>query len=1003
MKRHLGVFLPAMLSVALFGITMFWLVLPQAETAILAKKREMVREMTLTVWHLLSTYEHQEKAGQMSRAEAQTRALKRVRELRYGNDGKDYFWINDLDGRMLVHPYRSDLEGQDVRTYTDPKGARVFAEFVRVARERGDGFVSYLWQWKDEKDHQAEKTSHVRLFRPWGWVVGTGMYSHDVQVEMANLTREITLVGTVVWALVTLLAGYVMVRNLRVERERQEILEDLRESEERFRGASDGALDGIVMIDSQGRISFWNQAARNIFGYSAQEALGQDLHHLLAPRRYHARYLAAFQRFTQTGQGLIVGKTLEFTALRRDGSEFPLELSISALNLRGRWHAVGIVRDITRRKQAEQELEDREKLYRALFEKAGEANVLVKDRLVVDCNAETLRMFACRREQMVGQSVTLLNPESQRDGLESSARAREIEAAVMDGQPRVFEWLFRRLDGSLFDAEVSLTRIDLGADSLLLAVVRDISQRKQAESDLRRSEANLRKAQQIARMGNWVLGPASSHLTCSEEVARILEVDLEACQPTKEFFLSRVDPQDRARIANALDRALREGAPFYLEHAIRLDNGERRFVVLQGETETDEAGRPLQLLATIQDVTAARLAQAERSKLEAQLRQAQKLEAIGTLAGGIAHDFNNVLQGISGFNQLLLASAEIGPDNRERLEQIDQITQRAAAMVRRLLTLARKVDLKQERVDLNHEVGPTIQILEHTLPKMVRIQAALAPDLKPIIGDPGQIVQVLLNLANNARQAMPQGGDLVFRTYNATLAEAGPGETYGLPPGAYVCCQVADTGSGMDPETQTHIFEPFFTTKPMGEGSGLGLSTVYGIVANHGGRIICESLPGQGATFTIYFPALADEAAAAVETPALAPAVSGEGGGETVLVVDDEEGILAASREALASLGYRVLTAASGESAMDIFGADPMAIDLVVLDLGMPGLGGLDCLRLMRSLRAEVKVLVATGYADDADLERLREQGVREVIAKPYRFTELASRIKALLADRSAG
>lgn len=998
MKRHLGVFLPAMLSVALFGITMFWLVLPQTENAILAKKREMVREMTLTVWYLLSTYEQQEKAGILTKAEAQARALNRVRELRYGSDGKDYFWINDIHGRMLVHPYRPDLEGQNVLTYTDPKGSHVFAEVVRTAKEHGEGFVSYLWQWKDAKGHQAAKTSHVRLFKPWGWVVGTGIYTHDVQQEMASLTRDITLVGAVVWALVTLLAGYIMARNLRVERERQEILEDLRESEERFRGASDGALDGIVMIDPQGKISFWNQAAQQIFGYSPKEALGQDLHKLLAPARYHARYLAAFNQFTQSGQGLIIGKTLEFSALRRDGVEFPLELSISALNLRGRWHAVGIVRDITRRKQAEQELEDREKLYRALFEKAGEANVLVKDQTVMDCNAETLRMFACRREQLVGQSVKILYPENQRDGADSISRAQEIQNAVMAGQPQVFEWLFRRLDGSTFDAEVSLTRIDLGGDNLLLAVVRDISQRKQAESDLRRSEANLRKAQQIARMGNWVLGPENSNLVCSEEVARILDVDLDVCQPTKEFFVSRVEPQDRDRIESALNRALRDGTSFYLEHAILLDSGERRFVIQQGETEVDEAGRPLQLLATIQDVTAARLALAERTKLEAQLRQAQKLEAIGTLAGGIAHDFNNVLQGISGFNQLLLASSEISPANRERLEQIDQITQRAAAMVHRLLTLARKVDLKQERVDLNHEVGQTIQILEHTLPKMIRIQAALALDLKPLIGDPGQIDQVLLNLANNARQAMPQGGELTFRTYNATLSKEDLRRTPGLPLGEYVCCQVADTGTGMDQETQAHIFEPFFTTKPMGEGSGLGLSTVYGIVTNHGGQILCESHPGQGTTFTMYFPALVTEVATPEATTVKAPVPPGRGEGETVLVVDDEESILAASREALGSLGYQVVTANSGEKAMEVFGTDPMAVDLVVLDLGMPGLGGLDCLRLMRSLRSGVKVLVATGYADDADLEQLRALSVGEVIAKPYRFADLAAKIKKLLA-----
>ncbi|MCA1989347.1 MAG: PAS domain S-box protein, partial [Desulfarculus sp.] len=695
----------------------------------------------------------------------------------------------------------------------------------------------------------------------------------------------------------------------------------------------------------------------------------------------------------------IIGKTLEFSALRRDGQEFPVELSISGLHLRGRWHAVGIVRDITQRKQAEQEMADREKLYRALFEKAGEAIVLLKDAKVMDCNAETLRMFACQRQDLVDHSAHVFYPETQRDGANSIAKARAIEKEVLAGRSQFFEWMFRRLDGSFFDAEVSLTKIDLGAESLLLSLVRDVSQRKQAEADLRHSEANLRKAQQIAHMGNWVLRSDDGWMVCSEEVARILGVEPAACQPSKEFFLSRVDPQDRERVANVLERALTDGSSFYLEHAIILESGERRFVVQQGEVELDQAGRPVQLLATIQDVTAARLAQVERAKLEAQLRQAQKLEAIGTLAGGIAHDFNNVLQGISGYNQLLLASGEISGVDRDRLGQIDLITQRAADMVRRLLTLARKVEFKQERVDLNREVGQTIQILEHTLPKMIRIQANLDPELKPIIGDPGQIVQVLLNLANNARQAMPQGGDLTFRTFNTFLSEDELQASPNLSPGEYVGCQVADTGAGMDPETQSHIFEPFFTTKPMGEGSGLGLSTVYGIVTNHGGRILCESLPGQGAVFTIFFPAMATSAIPTPEPTDQAPDTIRRGRGETVLVVDDEEGILDACREALQSLGYQVVTANSGERAMEVFGADPMAVDLVVMDLGMPGLGGLDCLRLMRALRGEIKVLVATGYAEDQVLDQLRELGVREVLAKPYRFRDLAARLQALLND----
>ncbi|MFH1061101.1 MAG: PAS domain S-box protein [Pseudomonadota bacterium] len=994
-KRHLGVFLPAMLSVALFGVTIFWVVLPQVQDAILAKKREMIRELTLTVTSLLSTYEQQARTGLLSEAEAQRRALLRVRDLRYGDRGKDYFWITDLSPRMLMHPYRSDLEGKNVANYADQQGKRLFSDFVAVVRQHGEGYVSYIWQWKDDPRHLAEKISHVRLYKPWGWIVGTGMYADDVQAEMGILTGKLTLLGVLVWLVVTLLAGFITWRNLRVERERREAQEALVESEEKFRGISSGALDAVIMIDPQGKIIFWNRAAQRMFGYAGDEAQGMDLHLLLAPQQFHPAYREAFEDFKPSGEGAIIGQTVELTARRKNGEMFPVEISVSSLNLRDGWHAVGILRDITARRQAERDLEEREKLYRALFESAGDAIILLRRGVIVDCNSETLRMMSSPHDHLVGRPMEVLFPDQQPGGEPSVRAAHDRFRLAMQGQTQLFDWVHRRLDGTCFDSEVRLSRVDLGEVEYVLALVRDTSARKQAEAALRQSEANLRKAQAIAHLGNWSWEAGRDHLEYSDEVARILDLPPAAGRCASAQFLERVAPDQRQVVEASLQRALADGEAFQIEHQVVLPIGRTRWVVQQGGAELDEAGRPLRLLGTIRDVTAAKQAQEEKARLEEQLRQSQKLEAIGTLAGGIAHDFNNVLQTISGHAQLVLDEEGLSAPAREWIGRIEQSTQRAAEMIRRLMTLGRKVETRREKVDINWEIGQTIQVLTHTLPKMISIKAGLDPELPPVLGDPGQLEQVFLNLANNAGQAMPEGGVLGFASRTVRLTPAQCKAIACVEPGDYVQVEVSDTGEGMSEAVRARIFEPFFTTKPLGQGTGLGLSTVYAIIANHHGQIICDSEPGHGACFRIYLPAQPRQAAQ--DPAATAPEDGPVTGSETVLLVDDEEAILESCGEALVRAGYRVRMAGSGEEALAVLSADPAGVDLVVLDLGMPGMGGLKCLEVIMALGGKVRVLMATGYASETVVRQIMALGAGGIINKPYGFGQLLHTVRQVL------
>jgi CheY-like chemotaxis protein len=278
---------------------------------------------------------------------------------------------------------------------------------------------------------------------------------------------------------------------------------------------------------------------------------------------------------------------------------------------------------------------------------------------------------------------------------------------------------------------------------------------------------------------------------------------------------------------------------------------------------------------------------------------------------------------------------------------------------------------------------------------MIAIETHLAPDLEWIKADPSQLEQVLMNLASNAKDAMPQGGRLLFEARNVTLDESFCQAHQELTPGAYVLLSVSDSGQGMDRQTKERIFEPFFTTKGLGQGTGLGLSTVYGIINAHGGGILCHSHPGLGSTFQLYLPV-----PQASSPPALEPAPVADGppgGRETILLVDDEEAILSLAAEFLGHLGYRVLTASSGEQALDIYRQQSGQIDLLILDLGMPGMGGLTCLRRLRDMGAKVKVIVASGYLAEADEQQLADLGVLEFVAKPYRLDVLAQGARAVL------
>jgi two-component system, cell cycle sensor histidine kinase and response regulator CckA len=393
----------------------------------------------------------------------------------------------------------------------------------------------------------------------------------------------------------------------------------------------------------------------------------------------------------------------------------------------------------------------------------------------------------------------------------------------------------------------------------------------------------------------------------------------------------------------------------------------------------DHEGKPAGLLYLLRDIS-------ERKHLEAQLIQAQKMEAIGTLAGGIAHDFNNSLQAIFACTEILLINKKEGDPDYSKLVTIEKAIQRASKLTKRLLIFGRKMDNETIPVNLNNEIDQVSLILKRTIPKMINIKLELDEKISMINADPNQLEQIMMNLSINARDAMPEGGKLTFRTSNTVIKEGATIKATGLPEGDYVLLTISDTGTGMESATLEHVFEPFFTTKKAGEGTGLGLSMVYGIVKSHGGHISCESTPGEGTSFMIYFPAVKKNINMS-KTATSEPVQRGSN--ENILFVEDDETTREMMTELLKQSGYSVFSTSDCEEAIKLYSENMEKIDLIISDLIIPGMGGKKMVETLLDINPLAKIIIASGYNIQESAAYVKEWGAKDFISKPYEINRM--------------
>ena len=451
-------------------------------------------------------------------------------------------------------------------------------------------------------------------------------------------------------------------------------------------------------------------------------------------------------------------------------------------------------------------------------------------------------------------------------------------------------------------------------------------------------------------------------------------------------------PEYAAEMAQWLETVLRDGHVVF-ESAFVCSDGSILPVEVNART-MELSGRQV-ILSVARDITERKRARQERERLQAQLQQSAKMDAMGQLAGGVAHDFNNLLTAIMGYANLLRLQSEPDTDVYNAATTIEQAADKASDLTKQLLGFARRGKHQLVGLYIHEAIQEAVSLLSRTIDRNVRITMKLDTTASVIMGDPAQIQQVFINLAVNARDAMPDGGELTIATQAVTLDEEDANKHLGAMPGRYVCVSVSDTGCGMTDEVRRHIFEPFYTTKPEGEGTGMGLATVYGIVDNHGGLVEVHSELNTGSTFKVYLP-LAEAEVVAQFIPDEAGLVAGKG---LILLVDDESVVRQVVSAMLRTLGYDVTTAENGKEAVEYFRDHHEKVDLVLLDMIMPRMGGRECFQVLQQIDPGVKAILATGYGRDGRAQDMLDDGIEAFIQKPYRVQEISQVVARVLTD----
>ncbi len=770
--------------------------------------------------------------------------------------------------------------------------------------------------------------------------------------------------------------------------ERKRAEEALKESEEKYRKLMESANDAVFIAEvDTGIIIDANPKAQELLGLPLEKIIGMHQSRIHPPdqaEKYRAIFLDHCKERGITTEDIFVVDSA--------GRHIPVEISAGAIEVRGKNLIYGIFRDIRDRRRSEEALRRSEEKYRQLvdqipavvFKGYGDWSVDFFDDKIEELTGYAKEDFNSRRIKWSG----LILPEDLEDvtrpfveGLKTNGSyVREHRILRKDGEIR---WV--QCWGQIFlDPAGNIEHIS--------GVTFDVTSRKQIEEALRQSEEKYRLlVDQIPAV--VYRGYADWSLDCfDQKIEEITGYAMEEFNSRQKKWLDLIFPEDLDQAKKLFEEAQKGDGSYVTEHRIRKKNGEVRWIQARNRIICDAAGKVEYISGVFFDITA-------RKELADQLIKAQRMEAVGILAGGLAHDFNNLLTAIMGYSEIMLLDLRKEDPFSAYINEIMKAAAQGASLTNQLLAFSRKQILQPQVVNLNDVVLDMEKMLRRLIGEDIDLVTRIDQELALVKADPGQIEQIIMNLAVNARDALPHGGSLTIETANIYLDQAYARSHVGVTPGSYVMLAMSDDGVGMDAETLSHIFEPFFTTKASGKGTGLGLATVYGIVKQSGGSIWVYSEPGQGTTFKVYLPRFAE---GVLEPKPKAAVPNALGGDETILLVEDDATLRELISTALRRYGYTVLEASHGGEAILICEGEQTPIQLLLTDVVMPQVSGSALAERLILLRPEMKVLFMSGYTHDAVVHHgVLDSGVN-FIAKPFRLLNLAQKVREVLDSGEA-
>jgi two-component system, cell cycle sensor histidine kinase and response regulator CckA len=753
----------------------------------------------------------------------------------------------------------------------------------------------------------------------------------------------------------------------------------LRRQEQDLSDFFESATIGLHWVALDGTILRANQAELDLLGYRREEYVGRNI------AEFHEGGEAIDDILRRLGAGEVLH---EYPARLRckDGSIKHVLIDSSGYFDNGEFiHTRCFTRDVTSQRSAE------ETTARLAAIVASSSDAIIGktlDGIVTSWNAAAERIFGYTAAEIVGKSIFTLIPEELHD-------AERVLLGRLSRGERVdfFETVRIRKDGQQVDIALSVSPIRDGHGEMVGAasIKRDITERKQAAEALSQSQERLHLAVKAARLGTWQWNIATNALTWDKELHQLYGIEAGQEVTRYEQFMERVHQDDRAFISAAVQQALQGSGSIDYQFRIVHPDGSARWLADQGRVVRDEDGKPIYVTGVCLDIT-------ERKQMEERLLQSQRMDSVGQLAGGIAHEANNMMSVVLGCADYVLQRTDLPEPVREDVDQIWRAAKRTAGITQQLLAFSRRQVLQPQVLDLNGTVRDLEAILSRTLGETRGLRMHLSPNVGSVRADPGQLEQVLINLTLNARDAMQEGGTLTIETMKVVLDEAYATRksVATLRPGEYAALILSDTGHGMDRATLGRIFEPFFTTKGVGQGTGLGLSTVYGIVKQSGGFIWVYSEPGQGSTFKVYLPAVT----AALEPAFPRAAAPGARADELVLVAEDEEMVRGIMARTLRDCGYAVLEAGNGMEALRMVAAREGRVSLIIADVVMPGLGGREMAARLAERWPDVPILFTSGYTGmDVVRRGLLDEG-DEFLQKPLAPEALARKVREMVDAR---